>query len=88
MNNEQYRATFDMIAQCFKPIQLLPLAELRDDLSRAETLGPLLEPTAYIRGGRENLADQADLLAAAFEVRKAMERIAKRRGIAMVGDRT
>jgi len=78
---EQYQAAMDLLAQAFRMVQLVPVAALRDHLSRAETLGPMLDPTAYMRGGRENLEDQADVIKAASAVMNALERIAKRRGL-------
>jgi hypothetical protein len=40
------------------------IAELRRICGEMEALAPVLEPTAYIRGGMTNLSDQAAFLAA------------------------
>lgn len=85
MNSDQYVATMKMIATTLRPIQLVPLADMREFLSTAEIIGPMIDPTAYIRGGRDSLADQADLLDAVDAVQRVMRRIAKRRGVEILG---
>lgn len=78
LSGEQYRAGLDFLAGVLRPVQLVSLDQLREYLEKAETLGPLLDPTAYMRGGRDNLADQRDLLDAAAAVQRALTRIRER----------
>jgi hypothetical protein len=78
LDGEQYRLWMDALVETFRPVQLVPLDEMREHLGRAETLGPILEPTAYQRGGADNLDDQRDILNAAYAVRRATERIRER----------
>ena len=44
--------------------EVLDLDQMQAVCARYETLAPLLEPTAYMRGGRDNLGDQAAFLGA------------------------
>jgi hypothetical protein len=78
MTGEEYRAAMDQLAFAVRCVQLLPLDEMREHLGKAETLGPILDPTAYQRGGADNLDDQRDILDAAYAVRRATERIRER----------
>lgn len=75
----EYRSHMDLLAAASNILLMLPLVELRDTVEAAETLGPLLEPTAYQRGGSENLRDQRDLLDAAVRLKLVAERIHARR---------
>lgn len=74
----QYEAGLEMLAQAFRLVQLVPIEPLREHLSKAETLGPILDPTAYMRGGRERLQDQRDVIEAAAAVWKAVDRVRAR----------
>lgn len=78
INSEQYRAGMDAIAEAFRIVLLIPLDELREFHAHAETLGPMLDPTMYMRGGADRLADQRDLLDAAEAVQAAGRRIKER----------
>lgn len=54
------------------------LAEMRNTLGQMEALAPVLEPTAYMRGGSMNLADQAAFLAAVDEFVTALRKLDRR----------
>ena len=43
---------------------VIDLDQMQAVCGRFETLAPILEPTAYIRGGRDNLGDQMAFLGA------------------------
>lgn len=74
----QYEAALEMLAQAFRLVQLVPIEPLREHLAKVETLGPILDPTAYMRGGRERLADQRDVIEAAAGVWRALDRVRAR----------
>lgn len=79
ITGEQYRAGFEVLAQAFRMVQLVPLDALRHELDRVETLSPIFEPTAWHwQGGRENLEDQRDILSAAIGVQRALDRVKAR----------
>lgn len=54
------------------------LQGMRDTLGQMEALAPVLEPTAYVRGGGMNLADQAAFLAAIDEFVTALRKLDRR----------
>jgi hypothetical protein len=49
--------------------------ELRRICERFETIAPITEPTAYARGGLDNLRDQADFLRAVDGFVTALHRL-------------
>lgn len=73
-----YLRELDMLASAVSPLLLITEAvdvgRLRRMCAEMETIAPFMEPTAYMRGGMTNLADQAAFLAAVdrfvTEVRK------------------
>lgn len=54
------------------------LAAMRNTLGQMEALAPVLEPTAYVRGGGMNLADQRAFLAAVDEFVTALRKLDRR----------
>lgn len=54
------------------------LGEMRAICERFQALGPVLEPTAYQRGGDLNLADQAAFLKAVDEFVTALRKLDRR----------
>ncbi len=65
MTEHEYKAYLHRLALAASVISDVPIAELRNYLTHAETLGPILEPTAWIRGGADNLAEHGRLVGAA-----------------------
>lgn len=78
LTDAEYRSHMDLVAAAVRMLRILPLQQLRDIVERAETLAPLLEPTAYQRGGADNLLDQRDILDAAIGLVRAAERVEQR----------
>lgn len=70
--NRDYVQWMDMLLITLRPLLLMPLAELANAVERAETLGPLLEPTAYMRGGADNLMAQRRIIDAALALQRAL----------------
>ena len=79
LSGEEFHAAWQRIGIA---VTLLAEDEALDPLSqmivRAETLGPILEPTAYMRGGADNLQDQAEILGAVVQLRAVHRRVKAR----------
>lgn len=58
--------------------ETVDIAAMRTIVGRFEALAPVLEPTAYARGGGMNLRDQAAFLAAADRFASELRRLDKR----------
>lgn len=56
----------------------IDLAEMRSICERFQALGPVLEPTAYHRGGGQSLTDQAAFLRAVDEFMTALRKLDRR----------
>ena len=75
----QWLAYMDIVSSSVRTLGMVPVAEMLDELNRMQTVAPILEPTAYVRGGGDNLRDQEELLRAVLQVQRAMEQILNRR---------
>lgn len=72
-----YKAEFDKIGLIARVASEIDVDRIQDVISRAHSIGPILDPTAYMRG-MQNLEDQQELLTAfAPFARKAKAIIAK-----------
>jgi hypothetical protein len=76
ITNETYA---DEMGKVMIAVQILDIMcridELLDIVVKSETLAPILEPTAYIRGGRERLEEQRRVLSACAEVVRLVRQI-------------
>jgi hypothetical protein len=75
MTDRQYEAHMDTVAEVVRWLLTVPVEDLLSTISRAETLGPVLEPTAYQRFGSRNLADQRRILEAALGLQRAARKV-------------
>jgi hypothetical protein len=82
---EEYKGHLDVLASVFRMVGMLPLNEMQEYLSTAQTLAPIIDPTAYRNGGSIRLDDQQDMLDAAAGVTRALARVARRNGIEYAG---
>ncbi len=64
MEAHEYETALTQIGLMAGLAAAMDTAALANHLTTAETLGPILEPTAYIRGGADNLQDQRELIEA------------------------
>jgi hypothetical protein len=68
ITDQQYPAALDALVNATRAIislaDALDIPAMRSICERHQALGPVLEPTAYQRGGMDNLRDQASFLAA------------------------
>jgi hypothetical protein len=77
LTEDAYRFAMDFVSNLVMQIRLVDLDQLLAVVDRADALGPILDPTAYImRGGAKNIADQRAILTALVSVQKVAERIA------------
>jgi hypothetical protein len=61
----QYVAYLDLLVSQVRPLLMMPLVELARANERMQTLGSFFDPTAYMRGGGQNLTDQRRAIDAA-----------------------
>ncbi len=61
----EYQSHLQRLAMAAQLVSNTPIADLLYHITHVETVGPLLEPTAWIRGGADNLRDARDLVEAA-----------------------
>lgn len=74
MTDVEYRVYMDLVVATCRTLLMVPVDELLATVQRAETVGPILEPTAFLRGGGENLVAQREVLEAAQRLRRIVER--------------
>ncbi len=65
------QAQVSAVARCLLEIDLVGYL---DHLEHVDTVGPILDPTAY-RAGMENVLDQRELAGACMKVQKVAERL-------------
>jgi len=62
MHDSEYVDQMNTIMVAVQLLSTSPVEELREIVSKVETLGPILEPTAYQRGGHKRLYEQRRVL--------------------------
>jgi hypothetical protein len=81
MTYAEYTHHMDMLMNATRAFCMLscdiPLDELLKAVRTCETLGPVLDPTKYINGGRRNLETAGELIEAAIRFRKSVEATCK-----------
>lgn len=79
MSDNDYRGHMDVLASAGRSLLLVAetvdVPELLRIVNEAETLGPILEPTAYQRGGGTNLTDQRRFLEAIQAFQRACQSV-------------
>lgn len=75
VSGEEYTLTLDVCAAAYRTLACLRIADAQQVCDQADVLGPLLEPTAYVGGGRDNVRDASAVLRAAADFVAAVERI-------------
>lgn len=63
-----YTGVLDRIGLAAAVIADEPLADMLAAVNHYQTVGLIMEPTAYVRGGGRNLADQERLIRAAIKL--------------------
>lgn len=75
MTDDEYKLHMGMLKDAIRLLSMVPVRELRDMVSKADVLGPILEPTAYVRGGADNLRDQREILDAALHLMEVVDKV-------------
>lgn len=75
ITNETYAEEMNGVVLAVQMLAQSPVDELLALVQQAETLGPILEPTAYMRGGSKRLYEQRRMLTACAEVVRVWRQI-------------
>jgi hypothetical protein len=67
---DYYMAGLEILTGLCRSLALLPLDQMTDTNERMQTLGPILESTAYQRGGGQRLHEQRRVIDAARELQR------------------
>lgn len=78
MTTAEYTAAMNHVALLGTLVEGIPLAELTNHLERLDTLGPVLEPTAYRDHGMRNVSDSRELVEPLLEFQRAVRRVKDR----------
>lgn len=78
MNEHAYKLQLGLLTEAGKLVQMVDVDALLDVVGKSEALGPILEPTAYQRGGGANLVDQRRFLQAAQQFRAVCAELGNR----------
>ncbi|HEV8653148.1 MAG TPA: hypothetical protein VG276_28080 [Actinomycetes bacterium] len=65
ITGEEFEQHMDLLAAAGRMLLLIPVDQLLDIVHRAETLGPILDPTTMQQGGFRRLHEQRRMLEAA-----------------------
>lgn len=65
-----YAEQLDLLAALVRPLLVVDVEPLREQVGKFEALGPVLEPTAYQRGGGERLVQQRRFLDAVAQFQR------------------
>lgn len=71
----EYEAMFGMIVNSARILDFVPMQKMLDTVNRADSIGPILDPTAYMKG-MKNLPPQRRVLEAAIAFHKAVKEAA------------
>lgn len=77
ITNDNYADEMSAVVIAVGVLTACRVDELLAIVDKAETLGPILEPTAYQRGGHERLRKQRRLLGACADLLRVWEQIEK-----------
>lgn len=75
MNESEYRIHLEQIFNLAYLVQLLKIQDVLQAMTRAETLGPILDPTTYLKAAT-SLEWQKRTVEAALQFQQAIEEIA------------
>ena len=85
MTDIEYKMQMDMLMNATRAFAMLscdiPLDDLLAVVRKAETFGPILDPTKWIHGGSANIQSQGALISAAIDFRRKIEKTCKPEGV-------
>lgn len=74
MKAEEYRMTQDHIFLLAAMARTLPVPEFIEAIDKAESLGPVLDPTLYIKGA-DRMAKVRKIAAAVLELKRTADEV-------------
>ncbi len=81
MTDDEFKMLWAMITSLARQAQLIPVEKVQmliDTAHRADTIMPILDPTAY-RAGAHNLDDQVAIAEGFLAFRRAIDQVKERR---------
>ena len=75
MTNEEYVATLEQLMALVAAVQDMDLAGLLERIEHAELFGPILDPTAWIRGNKQ-LTNIKSVARAAYDFQQRIQAMA------------
>lgn len=78
LTEHEYKAHLHKLALAATVIADIPIADLRNFITHAETLGPILAPTEWLYGGADNLREHEDMVQAAAPLVAFGQRLEKK----------
>ncbi len=75
MTKDEYTMQMDLLVAQARIVAEIDLEGLLDVISKSETVGPLLEPTLWTKGGSENLRAARELVEAALPLKRALVKL-------------
>lgn len=73
MTDEEYEHGMDVLTAAARLMLMVDVDALRTVVAQSEALGPIVEPTAYMRGGGRRLAEQRQFLDAVARLQSVCE---------------
>lgn len=77
MSGAEYVEQLDVLVETVRPLLFMPLAEMQRTNEEMQALGPILEPTAFMRGGGVNLTEQRKVIDAARRLQEVLAGIVR-----------
>lgn len=81
MNQDKFEMTWQVLTSICHTAQYIPIEDVEQLLTTiriSEAIGPLIEPTMYMRGGADNLDDQREIAQGFLAFRKAIDKVMER----------
>jgi hypothetical protein len=73
-SEQDYQMNFQVIGSVYRMLKSVPLDDMLKTIDRADSIGPILDPTSYARG-MHRLPPQRRIIEAAMKFRNEMDRL-------------
>ena len=73
MEHTEYRAQWDILLSAYRLLEAVELDAIAETIERADSFGPMLDPTAY-RAGAHRLPPQREMVRAAIAFRNTVRK--------------
>lgn len=78
MKANEYQATYELLTSQVRMLNLLPIDEFIAAIDHAETLGPLLDPTLWIKANEEGASARLRVIKEIAQHVRSIQAISKR----------